>query len=171
MRMNKDNKLSISQADYSDLLNTAVMEIRMARHHVARQINSAAHSVYWSLGKILFERHLEEGYGSGVVTQLSVDLKNEFPDMGLSPRNLWHMKRFYERYYQADIKLQRSVAVLPWRHNLLLLEKVQSLEAVEFYTNESIVKGWSRDLLLNAIKLDSYSQAQNQIKTHNFDLM
>lgn len=39
--------------------------------------------------------------------------KNEFPDMGLSPRNLWDMKRFYERYYQADIKLRQAVAVLP----------------------------------------------------------
>jgi len=37
--------------------------------------------------------------------------------MGLSPRNLWDMKRFYERYYQADEKLRRTVAVLPWRHN------------------------------------------------------
>jgi len=44
--------------------------------------------------------------------------------MGLSPRNLWNMKRFYERYFQADAKLLRSVAVLPWGHNLLLLDKI-----------------------------------------------
>lgn len=62
--------------------------------------------------------------------------------MGLSPRNLWDMKRFYERYRLADIKLRRSVAVLPWRHNILLLNKVQSLSAVEFYANEVITKGW-----------------------------
>jgi hypothetical protein len=49
------------------------------------------------LGKLLFEKQLTDGYGSGVVNQLSVDLKTEFPDMGLSPRNLWDMKRFYER--------------------------------------------------------------------------
>jgi hypothetical protein len=62
---------------------------------------------------------LAEGYGSGVVKQLSIDLKIEFPDMGLSPRNLWNMKRFYERYHLADEKLQRSVAVLPWYQNCL----------------------------------------------------
>ena len=33
--------------------------------------------------------------------------------MGLSPRNLWDMKRFYERYYQVDTKLLQAVAVLP----------------------------------------------------------
>lgn len=88
--------------------------------------------------------------------------------MGLSPRNLWNMKRYYELYYQSDKKLLQSVAVLPWGHNLLLINKVKSLSAVEFYANEVLTKGWSRDLLLNAIKMDSYAQAQNQIATNNF---
>lgn len=88
--------------------------------------------------------------------------------MGLSPRNLWNMKRFYERYYQADAKLLQSVAVLPWGHNLLLLDKVQSLSAVEFYANEVIAKGWSRELLLNAIKMDTYSLEQTQVTANNF---
>jgi hypothetical protein len=112
---------------------------------------------------------LEEGYGSGVVKQLSIDLKNEFPDMGLSPRNLWDMKRFYERYYQADTKLRQAVAVLSWGHNLLLISKIKDDSQIEFYINEALTKGWSRDLLLNAIKMNSYSQAQKQIKKHNFD--
>lgn len=168
-RMSKNEIAPISQKDYDVILRQAVAEIRTARTSIALQVNSATNSVYWNLGKLLFEKQLEEGYGSGVVKQLSVDLKNEFPDMGVSPRNLWDMKRFYDRYYQADEKLRRSVAVLPWRHNLLLLNKVKSLSAVEFYANEVINKGWSGDLLLNAIKMDTYSQAQQQIKTHNFN--
>lgn len=162
---NSPKKIDVS--DYSLLLNLAVQQITTARNYIAGQINKAATSVYWNLGKILSERQLEEGYGSGVVKQLSVDLKKQFPDMGLSPRNLWHMKRFYERYYLSDIKLQRSVAVLPWRHNLLLLEKGQSDSEVLFYANEVVSKGWSKDLLLNAIKLGSY-QANKQIATNNF---
>jgi hypothetical protein len=67
------------------------------------------------LGKLLFEKQLADDYGSVVVNQLSVDLKTEFPDMGLSPRNLWDMKRFYEQYYSADTKLRQAVAVLPLR--------------------------------------------------------
>ena len=113
--------IHINEADYGEILRQAVAEIRLARNIVAKQITKTTNSVYWNLGKLLFEKQLEEGYGSGVVKQLSVDLKNEFPDMGLSPRNLWNMKRFYERYYQSDTKLLRSVAVLPWGHNLLLL--------------------------------------------------
>ena len=47
--------------------------------------------------------------------------------MGLSPRNLWNMKRFYERYYQADTKLQQLVAVLPWGHNLVLINHLTTI--------------------------------------------
>jgi hypothetical protein len=109
---------------YSVILRQAVAEIRTARQAIARKVNAAAMGVYWNLGKLLSEKKIEKGHGAGVVNRLSADLKAEFPDMGLSPRNLWHMKRFYERYFDSDSKLQRSVAVLPWRHNLLLIEKL-----------------------------------------------
>ena len=154
--------------DYEEMLLQAINHIRDGRNYLAKQISSTISSVYWNIGKLLFDRHLEEGYGSGVVKQLSIDLKREFPDMGLSPRNLWYMKRFYERYYQADTKLQRSVAVLPWRHNVLLLDKQVSDEKVIFYSNEVIEKGWSQEMLLNAIKMDTFA-FQQQLKSNNFE--
>ena len=154
--------------DYEEMLLQAINHIRDGRNYLAKQISSTISSVYWNIGKLLFDRHLEKGYGSGVVKQLSVDLKREFPDMGLSPRNLWYMKRFYERYYQADTKLQRCVAVLPWRHNVLLLDKQVSDEKVIFYSNEVIEKGWSQEMLLNAIKMDTFA-FQQQLKSNNFE--
>ena len=162
-------KSTVNTQQYYEILRQAVAEIHTARNLAAKQLASVSNSVYWNLGKLLSEKQLAEGYGSGVVKQLSIDLKNEFPDMGLSPRNLWNMKRFYERYYQAGTKLLQTVAVLPWGHNLLLLDKTQTFDEAEFYANETIEKGWSRDLLLNAIKMDSYAQRQKQIKTHNFN--
>lgn len=161
--------LDINDPEYGSILKQAVEHIRTARIVVAKQINQATQSVYWNLGKLIFEKQLSEGYGSAVVNQLSIDLKKEFPDMGVSPRNLWNMKLFYERYQLADQKLLQLVAVLPWGHNLLLLNKIQSLEAVQFYADEAITKSWSRDTLLNAIKMDSFAYARNQIKSHNFD--
>lgn len=169
MSNDKPTAPQLDDAEYGEILRQAISQIRTARILIAKQVNSSTQSVYWNLGKLLFEKQLEEGYGSGVVKQLSIDLRKEFPDMGLSPRNLWNMKRFYERYYQADTILLQAVAVLPWGHNVLLLDKLQSLETARFYANETLTKGWSRDLLLNAIKMDSYGQSQKQIKTHNFD--
>ena len=169
MSNDKPKLPQLQEAEYVAILKQAISQIRTARIQIAKQVNSTTNSVYWNLGKLLSEKQLEEGYGSGVVKQLSCDLKSEFPDMGLSPRNLWDMKRFYERYYQADTKLRQAVAVLPWGHNLLLINKVKDNSQIEFYVNETLQKGWSRDLLLNAIKMDSYSLAQRQFKTHNFD--
>lgn len=153
---------------YSEIFQQAVTEIRSAKTTIARQINVAAMEVYWNLGKLLSEKKIEKGHGAGVVNRLSVDLKMEFPDMGLSPRNLWHMKRFYERYSQSDTKLQRCVAVLPWRHNLLLLEKVNHDEEALFYAEKTIALGWSRDILLNYLKANAYHAEKNLPKSHNF---
>ncbi len=169
--MSKQNITSkFDKHEYAEILQRAVIEIRTARNSIARNVNSTTNSVYWKLGKLLFEKELAEGYGSGVVKQLSIDLKIEFPNMGLSPRNLWDMKRFYERYSQSNLKLRQLVAVLPWGHNLLLISKVKDDNHIEFYANETIAKGWSRDLLLNAIKMDTYTLTQKQIKSHNFDI-
>ena len=153
---------------YSEIFQQAVNEIREARNTIARQVNASAMAVYWNLGKLLFERKIENGYGTSVVNQLSVDLKVEFPDMGLSPRNLWDMKRFYEQYKDASPKLRQAVAVLPWKHNLLILSKVSSHDEALFYAEKAITLGWSRDILLNYLKADAYHAEKDLPKSHNF---
>jgi len=158
----------INENEYVEILQQAVAEIRTARTALARQVNSSVHSAYWKLGKLLVEKQLEGGYGSGVVKRLSVDLKIQFPDMGLSPRNLWNMKRLYERYCQEDAKLLQLVAVLPWGHNLLLLDKALSREETLFYIEECLQKGWSRDMLLNAIKMNTYTSHHGQNEPLSF---
>ena len=111
----KNEIQNLTENEYIELLNTAKAQINAARNAIAVQVNSTANSTYWNLGKLLHEKKIEGGYGGNVINRLSVDLKQSFPDMGLSPRNLWYMKQFYERYCNAPKKLQRSVAVLSWR--------------------------------------------------------
>ena len=84
------------------------------------------------------------------------------------PRNLWNMKLFYERYIDSDKKLLQAVAVLQWGHNLLLINKKLSDEETFYYATESVLKNWNRDLLLNAIKMDSYSLHKNELRDNNF---
>ena len=74
-------------------------------------------SSHWEIGKLLEERKLDSKHGDQIVRRLSVDLKERYPNMGVSPRNLWDMRRFYIRYYQCNKKVQRCVAPLSWRHN------------------------------------------------------
>ncbi len=56
--------------------------------------------------------------------------------MGLSPRNLWDMKKFYLRYYEGDTKLRHAVAILPWSHKQLPMSYNLSPEHIVFYANE-----------------------------------
>lgn len=164
----KNEISNYSEKEYTEILNTAITQINVSRHAIALQINSTVSTTYWNLGKLLHDKKIEGGYGSNIINRLSVDLKDSFPDMGLSPRNLWNMKLFYERYAESDKKLLQAVAVLQWGHNLLLINKKLSDEEVYFYATESISKNWNRDLLLNAIKMNTFSVHKNEIRDNNF---
>lgn len=162
------SSVNYDEKDYQELLHETIAVIESSRTHIAKQINMHVISSYWEIGKLLEERKLDSKHGDQIVKRLSVDLKERYPNMGLSPRNLWDMKRFYLRYYQEDTKLRRSVAVLPWRHNLLLLRYDLSAEHVLFYANEVLNKGWSRDMLNLALKSEYHLSIQASEKSNNF---
>ena len=157
-----------SEEDYNELLQQAVAVIETSRLRIAKQLNTIAMSSYWEIGKLLEERKVDSKHGDGIVKRLSGDLKSKYPDMGLSPRNLWNMKRFYLRYCQEDTKVQQAVAVLPWSHNLLLMGFDLSPEHIVFYANEVFAKGWSRDMLNHALKSEYHLSIQAVEKSNNF---
>ena len=159
---------TFNEEEYNELLRQAVAVIETSRLHIAKQLNTVAMSSYWEIGKLLEECKLDSKHGDGVVERLSVDLKAKYPDMGLSPRNLWDMKRFYLRYNDCDTKLRQAVAVLPWGHNLLLMSYDLASEHVVFYANEVVAKGWSRDMLRHALKSEYHLSIQAVEKSNNF---
>lgn len=154
--------------EYSTLLSTAITQVDAARSAVAVSVNTTAISTYWNLGKLLHDRKVAYGYGGGVVKRLSLDLKARYPDMGFSPRNLWNMKLFYERYARSGKKLLQAVAVLRWGHNLLLLNKKLTDEETLFYAAECATNNWSRDLLLNAIRMRVHASGVSATRSNNF---
>ena len=48
----------------------------------------------------------------------------EILHMGVSPCNLWDMKRYYMHYYQLDTKLRQAVAVLRIRKTSTVKESL-----------------------------------------------
>lgn len=151
-------KAGIGEGEYREILQQAVAVLANARTTAAKQVCAAMSSSYWNIGKLLYERKLDSQHGSGVIKRLSADLKAQYPKMGLSERQLWNMKKFYVRYASSAQKLLQAVAVLPWSHNLLLLSKDIDDEAALYYAEETVRKGWSRDLLLNALKLEMHTR-------------
>lgn len=160
----------VNESDYNEILQQAVAVFDKARNVIARGVSTTANMACWNMGKLLYERKLEGKHGDGIVKRLSVDLKQRFPSMGVSPRNLWNMKRFYTRFLNCDEKLQRSVAVLPWTHILLLIGKGLELDdiAILYYATEAVNKGWTRDLLMNAIKMGTHLTHQPNTLDNNF---
>ena len=94
-----------NENEYNKLLQQAVAVIETSRLRITKQLNTIVLSAYWEVGKLLNEKKIDSKYGDSIVKRLSADLKSKYPDMGLSPRNLWNMKRFYLHYCQEDTKV------------------------------------------------------------------
>ena len=160
-------EIVITDNDYNAILTNTIAVIDGARLNIARTVNTSVITAYWEIGGILHERKIESKHGSGVVNRLSEDLQERYPDMGLSPRQLWDMKKFYERFFASEPKLRQAVAVLPWSHIIKLMNKKLNDDQVLYYATQTIQKGWSRDLLVNAIQMQMYESDCKAVSPDN----
>lgn len=118
---------------YVDLLNELKEEIRAAQLKASLAVNSELVFLYWEIGKKLSARMANEGWGAKVIDRLAHDLGVDFPGVsGFSPRNLRYMRKFAESYDDPSI-LQALLAKIPWWHNILLLEKLETHEERVWY--------------------------------------
>jgi len=179
--MQPENK-RISNNNYEVMLREIILEVKMTRIVIANRLSASVTQLYWNIGKRLSAEKFEKGYGGKVVEQLSVDLRIEFPDIeGFSPRSLWDMKRLYDFYTEDDNILPQPVAVsdnnilpqvvaeLPWGHNRLILSKIKDKQEALYYAEAAVKMGWTRNVLLHFIKSDTYHNAKELPKLHNFE--
>lgn len=126
---------------YEEMLGSIKQVVANGRRQVMWTANVQMSMMYYQIGKNILERQSTEGWGSKVVDRLSADLKEAFPEMGgFSPRNLKYMRRFAEEWPDESI-VQRSVAQLPWRHNICLMEKVKEPNRRLAYAMAAIENG------------------------------
>ena len=102
-------------AEYAEWIAEVKHRYRSAQVKAAVRVNSEKLLFNWQLGRDLVMKKAEERWGNGVVEQVSLDLKREFPNEdGFSTSNLWYMKKWY-LFYSNDAdteKLQRLVGEL-----------------------------------------------------------
>ena len=158
----------INESEYDSILQKAVAVFDETRTKAAKNLCTITNMAYWNIGKLLHEQQIDRKYGKSIIKKLSIDLKQRYPQMGLSPRQLWNMKNFYVRYKNSNAKVLHSVALLPWSHNLLIINKNLDDEQTFFYANETIKKGWNRDVLLNSIKLGIHEKHKLTPTDNNF---
>lgn len=76
---------------------------RKAQVRAAIKVNAEQLLFNWQLGRDLVQKKAEERWGAGVVEQVSLDLKAEFPGVsGFSTTNLWSMKKWYSFYSSPE---------------------------------------------------------------------
>jgi predicted nuclease of restriction endonuclease-like (RecB) superfamily len=147
---------SLSNIKYLELLQEIKSSIHSAQIKASLSVNSILINFYWNLGKKITEEHTN--YGTNFIENLSKDLRLEFPNIkGLSYRNLALCRQFYCFYGSNEI-LQQAVAELPWGHNILIISKTKDVAEAEFYIQQTICNGWSREVLALQIKSNLYSR-------------
>ncbi len=153
--------------EYISFLKKIKEQIRSERLKTVLAANSALVMMYWDIGNSILRKQRDQGWGAKIIDRLSADLKESFPDMGgFSARNLKYMRKFAESWPDRLI-VQRTVAQIPWRSNLTLLEKLKEPDLRLWYAEQTIEHGWSKDIL--AIQITSALHKRIGQTANNFE--
>ena len=139
-------------ADYATWLMELKARIHGAQQRATLAVNCELVLLYWQIGRDILDRQGREGWGTKVIERLAQDLRNAFPEMkGFSPRNLKYMRTFAEAWPDGEF-VQEVLALLPWYHQLALLDKLKSADERRWYAAKAIEHNWSRNVLVIQIE-------------------
>jgi len=132
---------------YGDLFQEIKDKVQQTRLRSVMAANAAMVRLYWEIGQLILRRQLEQGWGAKVVDLLAHDLTEEFPDLkGFSATNLKYMRRFAEQCPERAIG-QQPADQLPWFHIVTLITRVPLEMQREWYAQQAVQHGWSRNIL------------------------
>jgi len=152
--------------NYPEFIENLKQRVAKERLKSIISANSSMIVMYWDIGKSILERQQKEGWGTKVIDRMSFDLKEAFPGMkGFSPRNLKYMRKFAETWNNIEI-VQRTVAQIPWRSNITLMDKLKDQELRLWYAEKTIELGMGKDMLV--FQIESQLHLREGKATTNF---
>lgn len=152
--------------DYEPWLADLKSRISASRVRAAAAVNRDLVLLYWDIGREILGRQNAEGYGTKVVDRLAADLSAAFPSMkGFSARNLKYMRAMAFAWPDVEV-VQQVVAQLPWGHQTVLLDRLDTSAQREWYARAAVEHGWSRNVLVHQI--DSRLIARHGAAITNF---
>lgn len=166
--------------DYAKWIEGLSSRFRNMQIKAATKVNQEMLMFYWSLGKDIVEMNAEGTWGSGLLKNLSLDLKERLPDSkGFSETNLDYMRRFYLLYSKSpqvvedntseiSPQLVGKLCSIPWGHHRYIMDKCKNdVEKALFYVEKTIENNWSRAVLLNWLSTDLYERQGKAITNFN----
>lgn len=178
--------------EYNTWLLALKEQIRQRQIKAALSVNAELILLYWEMGHQIVEKQKNSDWGSGFIDRLSADLKSEFPGMnGFSRTNLFAMKKF-RSFYQSmteiipqaggylplpalDLKIPQAggqmaehpvlslCCMIPWKHNVLIIEKLKDPAQVIFYLTKTVENSWSRAVLEYQIESNLFGRQGNAV--------
>lgn len=173
---NSNDQAELSQA-YFETLNKLKEKIRSTQIKAMIKVNQELIQLYWEIGVAISEKQEKEGWGAKTIERLAKDLKDAFPHTkGFSRTNISYMVQFAKEYPEIEI-IQQLVGQIPWGHNLILIQRLNTKEERLWYVKKIIENGWSRNTLSIWIDSDLYrrqgkaiSNFSNTLPTPQSDL-
>lgn len=155
----------LNNNEYLEIIETIRAEIRGAQYKATLSVNRELTMLYYNIGKII---NVHKAWGNKFIDNLATDIKLSFPDAkGYSVRNLKYMAKFAATYTDDEF-VQTVSAQIPWSHNTLILDKVQSAEQQEWYIRKTAENGWSHSVLTHQIESGLYERQVIAEKISNF---
>lgn len=117
----------IADGQYVEWLGELKQRYQRSQIKAAVQVNHSMLEFYWSLGRDIVALKAESQWGSGVLQQLSLDLKKMFPnEKGFSYRNIRYMRQWYSFYSQRITNWHEhsaKMALLNWHEHSAKIEE------------------------------------------------
>ncbi len=168
-------RLVQERSGYASLFVEIKTRIQASQVRAILTVNSELIQLYWDIGYMIDARQKHEGWGAGVIPRLARELKNEMPELkGFSERNIKRMLSFFRAYPDPELIVPQAASQLhldptlkqpgaktsalaklgdgllwsiPWFHHVVLMEKVKDLSTRLWYIEQTLVNGWSRNIL------------------------
>ncbi|HLJ31406.1 MAG TPA: PDDEXK nuclease domain-containing protein [Candidatus Babeliales bacterium] len=159
----KNSSPSVPTQEYIQTLVDLKQYVQEAQIKATFSANKELMCLYWSIGKIINEKQTLSGWGTKLIEQLAEDLQNTFPGIGgFSRANIFRIKAFFASYEivaQAVRQFESlPIAMIPWGHNVVLIQKLKDIKQRLWYAQKAIEYGWSRSMLETWIKSDLYNR-------------
>lgn len=151
-------EVNLTNEEYNNFVVEIKKKIKDSQYEAMKAVNKALISLYWGIGKEIYNQQQEKGWGKSIVEVLAKEIKKDFPDtQGFSARNLWRMRNLYVEYKDNEI-LPPLVAEISWTKNIVIMEKCKDSLEREFYIKMTRKYGWTKDVLINHIENKSYEK-------------
>ena len=145
----------LQTTEYKEFIKRIKLKARQAQIRASVKVNSTLIELYWELGEEIVLKQKNTNWGSGFLKNMSRDLMDEFPEVkGFSKRNLEFIRKWYLYYSQKDSIMKQVVsqlALIPWGHNIVIIQKSENITEALFYVQKTIENGWSRVVLRQQI--------------------